>query len=97
MKKYCLYFFYLLFGNYLVSEFSQIEKIKEVLWLIPVFFILTAMFRVFSSWSLRVKDFKLISKIKVVQSISSSFLKIVLGFLGFGVVGLYQETSVKRL
>lgn len=90
--------FYSLAGNSLLSKFSSIQKIKGILWLVPLFFFLTALFRVFSAWSLRDKAFKLIAKIKVAQSLSSSFFKILLGFLGFGVVGLLsgnfcQETA----
>lgn len=90
--------FYLLAGNYLLTEFTGLRKINDYLWLIPLFFFLTALFRVFSAWSLRDKAFKLIAKIKVVQSISSSFFKILLGYFGFGVMGLLsgnfcQETA----
>ena len=87
----------LIFVNTLI-KYSQIQQMGRLLWLVPLFFFLTGSFRILSNWSLRLKSFKIIAKVKLIQSVSNSIIKIILGFFGVGVIGLFlgsfaQETA----
>lgn len=56
--------------------------------LIPLGVLFLGTYNIFLHWSLRVKDFKTITKTKITQSIISNFSKIFLGLISFGTVGL---------
>ena len=79
---------YLFLEKLLLKHFTSLQQIENFIWLIPWLFLFTGIFRIFSAWSLREKAFKLIAKIKIIQSLLSSLTKITLGYFGFGIVGL---------
>lgn len=61
---------------------------QHYLWLIPVFFVGTALYEALAAWALRHKYFSIIARTKMSQGLSGAGIKIVLGFLGIRPLGL---------
>ncbi|MEZ8922423.1 lipopolysaccharide biosynthesis protein [Vibrio cyclitrophicus] len=59
-----------------------------ILILIPVAVFGAGIYETFESYASRNKEFKLIAKTKIYQSVSGNFAKIFLGYMGAGVLGL---------
>lgn len=98
----CL-FFLALFSNFIITflicisiYFFDIEIIKLLnqerlapyLWLIPVGVFFIGLYNLFQYWATRKKQFSVIAKTRVIQSIGGVSVQIVLGLLGFGILGL---------
>lgn len=64
-----------------LSEYFQTENLRQFLWLIPIVFFGKGIYEALNNWAIRSKEFKLITRTKISQSISSSVIKI-----GFGIV-----------
>jgi len=79
--------FVFLFGKYLSIHFET-EEIKTFSWLIPIVFFGKGIYEALNNWAVRYRDFKLITRTKLTQSVSSSFVKIVLGLLNVKPLGL---------
>jgi len=58
------------------------------IWIIPIGILGAGTYNIFSYYHIRQKNFKLINKSLVFQSITKNIFQIVLGFLKFGSIGL---------
>lgn len=78
----------LLFGTYFTEIFSA-ESLNPFLWFIPIIFLGQGIYEALNNWAVRDKKFKLITRTKISQGVSSSVTKIGLGTLGFIPLGLF--------
>lgn len=74
-------------GDFLTKQFG-FTQIKPYLWILPLAFLGQGMYHSLSNWTVRKKYFRVITRTKITQSISSSTIKIFLGLLGFRPLGL---------
>lgn len=63
-------------------------------YLIPVGIFFVAMYNIFLQWAFRARNYKLITKTKINQSIASNLLKVFLGWLKIGPIGLIFGTII---
>jgi len=77
-----------LFGTYFTEIFSA-ELFKPFLWFIPITFLGQGIYEALNNWAVRDKKFKLITRTKISQGVSSSVVKIGLGTLGIIPLGLF--------
>lgn len=82
------FFGVVLFGNLVTEKFSA-TQLRPFLWLMPVVFFGKGIYEALNNWAVRTKSFKLITRTKISQGVSSSTLKIGLGFLGIAPLGLF--------
>ncbi|MDD4227726.1 MAG: oligosaccharide flippase family protein [Mariniphaga sp.] len=82
------YLVVILFGNYFTVQFSA-EKLLPYLWLMPVVFLVKGIYEALNNWAIRTRKFRLITRTKVSQGISSAGVKIGLGALGVTPLGLF--------
>lgn len=75
------------FKNDIFSLFS-VEQLSDFWWLIPVSYFSLGLYELFYQWSLRKKEFALLSKSKVLQKSVGSAMQIGLGIAKFGPLGL---------
>lgn len=78
----------LLFDNLIVEIFS-VQQLQPYLWLMPVVFFGQGIYEALSNWAVRNKNFKLITRTKISQSVSSSGIKIGFGVLKITPLGLF--------
>lgn len=71
-----------------ISEHFQLENLQHFLWLIPIVFLGKGIYEALNNWALRHKGFKLITRTKISQSVSSSTIKIGFGLLKIAPLGL---------
>lgn len=71
-----------------ISDHFQIDNLQHFLWLIPIVFLGKGIYETLNSWAIRNKGFKLITRTKVSQSVSSSVVKIGFGLLKVAPLGL---------
>jgi O-antigen/teichoic acid export membrane protein len=71
-----------------ISEHFQIENLQHFLWLIPIVFFGKGIYEALNNWAVRNKGFKLITRTKLSQSVSSSAIKIGFGLLNVAPLGL---------
>jgi len=72
-----------------ISRYYDSENLKPFLWLIPVVFFFTGIYEALINRTLRQKQFRIITRTKLNQSISSSVIKIGLGTIKIGPWGLF--------
>lgn len=77
-----------LFGDLFTEKFS-VEQIKPYLWFLPIVFFAQGIYEALNNWAVRYRDFRLITRTKISQSISSSVVKIGLGAFQFLPLGLF--------
>ncbi len=75
------------FGKSLTKMFSVIS-ILPYLWILPLSFVAIGFYDALSNWAIRGKYFGTITKTRISQGITSSGIKITLGFFGFQSIGL---------
>jgi len=83
-----LVFLTIIFFSEPISNFLDLKDSKGLLFLIPVLFLINSFFKIFNFVNVRFKAFKFISKVKVIQSLLASAIKISFGILGFNYLGL---------
>lgn len=76
------------FGDFIIDKFS-VEQLKSYLWFLPVVFFATGIYEALNNWAIRNKDFSLITRTQISQSLSSSVIKIGFGVLKFVPLGLF--------
>jgi O-antigen/teichoic acid export membrane protein len=83
----------LLYGD---SFFNILDSkvLVKYKYLIPLGIFFTGMYNIVLQWSFRVRDYKSISRTKINQSITSNFLKVILGLLKIGPIGLVFGTII---
>lgn len=74
-------------GDYIINILS-LDVIIPYLWLIPFAIIGKGLYNGLTNWAVRQRQFRLITKTKVVQGSSSAGIKVGLGFLGLAPDGL---------
>ncbi len=71
-----------------ITSLLNISNVEKYLWLIPIGILMISSYNILSFWAIRKKQFLILSKTKLTQSISSIFSQIILGILHFSVYGL---------
>lgn len=84
-----------LFGNYFTVQFSA-EKLRSYLWLMPVVFLGKGIYETLNNWAVRNRKFKLITRTKISQGVSSAGVKIGLGAFGIAPLGLFVGLIVQN-
>jgi len=82
------FFFIIFFFNNIFLNIFDASKLKNYSFLIPLGIFLIGLYNIFMQWAFRKKDYKSISKTKISQSFVQNILKIILGLLKIGPVGL---------
>jgi O-antigen/teichoic acid export membrane protein len=83
-------------GNFFAGLF-HFEFLMPFYWLFCVGFFGISLYQILTYWTLRTKDYTLITHTRVAQSISGSVSKIILGLLAFGSFGLICGEIIGRL
>ncbi|SFS55185.1 Membrane protein involved in the export of O-antigen and teichoic acid [Zhouia amylolytica] len=78
----------IIFGDYLTIHFSA-EELRPFLWLIPFSIFFKGIYESLNNWAIRVQKFRLITRTKISQGISSAVVKISFGFIGITPLGLF--------
>lgn len=76
-----------LLGDFFAARFS-VPHAAPYLWLLPVCLFGTGVYEALSNWAIRRKDFNVIARTKLSQGVSSSGIKIGLGWFGIRPLGL---------
>lgn len=84
------------FGNSLAGTF-HFEFISPYYWLFCIGFFGISVYQILTYWTLRSKDYILITRTRIAQSISGSVSKIILGILSFGSFGLIGGEMIGRM
>ncbi len=77
-----------LFGKFFTVQFSA-EQLQPYLWLMPVVFLGKGVYEALNNWAVRTRKFRLITRTKVSQGVSSAGVKISLGAMGVTPLGLF--------
>lgn len=83
-----LVFLTIIFFSERISIFLDLKDSQGLLFLIPVLLLINSFFKIFNFVNVRFKAFKFISKVKVIQSLLASAIKISFGISGFNYLGL---------
>jgi O-antigen/teichoic acid export membrane protein len=84
------------FGDVLAGTF-HFEFISPYYWLFCIGFLGISVYQILTYWTLRSKDYILITRTRIAQSISGSVSKIILGVLSFGSFGLIGGEIIGRM
>lgn len=76
-----------LWGDFFMVKFSA-ENLRPFLWYMPVAFLGIGIYEALNNWAVRNRKFRLITRTKVSQGISSAVVKVGLGVLGVIPLGL---------
>lgn len=77
-----------LLGDFITVKLS-VEQLKPFIWLMPVIFFGKGIYEALNNWAVRNKKFKLITRTKISQGVSSSVIKIGFGTIGITPLGLF--------
>ena len=77
-----------LVGDFFTVQFSA-EQLQSYLWLMPVVFLSKGIYEALNNWAVRSRKFKIITRTKISQGVSSAGVKIGLGALGITPLGLF--------
>lgn len=72
-----------------IANYYHSDNLRQFLWLIPFVFFSKGIYETLNNWAIRNKGFKLITRTKISQSISSSIIKIGFGLLKVAPLGLF--------
>lgn len=75
------------FKDTIISTF-HLQSIENYLWLLIISFIGAGVYQTLNYWAIREREYFLITKTRISQSVSGSIIKIVSGFLKTGALGL---------
>lgn len=84
------------FNSQLVTLMNN-EKIGTWLYLVPISVLLSGVFRSFSVWATRHKQFKLIAMRNITQTASTNGIKVTFGFFKFNNIGLIFGTLLGQI
>jgi O-antigen/teichoic acid export membrane protein len=90
-----LFVILVLWGNYLAGIF-QFEFLAPNYWLLSIGLLGGSLYLILKSWTLRPKDYLLITRTGITQSITGSVSKIILGIFSFGSYGLIIGDIIGR-
>lgn len=74
----------------------NMNELSSYWWLLTIGIIVAAFYEMLSYWGTRAKAFSVVARTKVVQAISASFIKIVLGLVGWRPAGLLFGEVAKQ-
>lgn len=66
-----------------------------LIWLVPIGVFFSGLYNSLQYWTTRKKNFSLIAKTRMIQSVSGTSIQIVMGLMGFSVLGLIVGQIVK--
>ena len=71
-----------------ILQSVDIRVLNNYIYFIPVAVFLIGVYSIFSQWAYRIRDYILISKTSILQSVMSNIVKIALGLIKMGPIGL---------
>jgi len=77
-----------MFGKFITVQFSA-KQLQPYLWLMPVVFLSKGIYEALNNWAVRSRNFKIITRTKISQGVSSAGVKIGLGALRITPLGLF--------
>lgn len=80
-------FLLLIFGSE-VNRIFGLDSNPFIIYLVPLGAFLISVFNIFRQWSIRMSDYKVLSRATVMQSLGGNVAKILFGILSFGAMGL---------
>ena len=75
-------------SDFLTIRFSA-EKLQPFLWFVPIVFLCKGVYEALNNWAIRTRKFKLITRTRISQGVSSAGVKIGLGAIGITPLGLF--------
>lgn len=72
-----------------ISDYYETNQLNIYLWLIPIVFLSKGIYEALNNWAVRSREFKIITRTRITQSVSSSSVKIGLGLLKIKPLGLF--------
>jgi O-antigen/teichoic acid export membrane protein len=76
------------FFSHEIGTFYQDEKLENYLIYVPICVLSFGLLGVTNNWILRNKDYKVLSTLKIAQSVINNFGALFFGFIGYGIHGL---------
>lgn len=73
----------------IITDYYHNDNIKSFLWFIPIVFFGQGIYEALNNWAVRRRNFKLITRTKISQGISSTVIKIGFGFFKITPLGLF--------
>jgi len=86
-----------LFEKTFITFFQLDELLMEYLWLLPLSFLAIGLYNLLSYWAIRKKEYHLIAKTKLSQSVSGVTTHITMGYLQSGAFGLIIGSIVGQV
>lgn len=86
----------ILLGDPIITIFS-LEPLAPFVWLLVIGFFGMGLYNTLNYWAIRERKYEKITKTKINQSISGTLIKIILGFLSFGPLGLIFGYIVSQI
>lgn len=84
-------------GMMLLPQGDDFQKLAGYRWLVPLGLVATALYSLLKMWAIRQKNYKLTAVTQVTQSLSGNAIKISLGALLVGPLGLFVGTIAAQL
>lgn len=81
------------FGEYLLQIFDS-NILYSYMYFIPLGIVLAGTYNIVLQWGFRERNYKIITRTKISQSIASNFTKVILGLMKSGSVGLIIGTII---
>ncbi len=78
----------LYFSSSMIAKWTGIPALNDYLWLVAISTLLGGTYQMLTYWAIRRKDFPLVGKTRVIQSIGSVSTQIALGIVHAGPIGL---------
>lgn len=72
----------------LILETLMLSELENLIWYIPIGVFSSGLYNTLQYWTTRKKQFNIIAKTRMTQSIASSSVQLGSGFIGFGTLGL---------
>lgn len=82
------------FHNETITLLNQ-PGFEKLIWLVPIGVFFSGIYNTLQYWATRKKKFNQIAKTRVVQSISGTFIQVIMGIMGFLTVGLIIGQIIK--
>lgn len=92
-----LSFLIILFLQQFGDKLFQSGQNRLILWLIPVYSYLFGLFRIFQNWSIRNRNFKMVSGSNIIRSGSLSVLQSGFGLVNAGAPGLISGSCLSQV
>ncbi len=86
-----------------ISNWTNSPEIKNYLWLLSIGVLLLGTYKALNYWAIRQRKYKIITKTKILQSLTSTVTQVLSGIFGVGAIGLIigqilgQSTGITSL